>query len=205
MVMRTERKNSSVRAEVQNSPESETARFIASVAACVRRERERAGFSIGELSRHSGIAKSTLSQIESGSGNPSIETLWMLASALSVPVSRFIEVPRRGVELIRRGYGLKAASAQANYTAVLLAASPVGVRRDVYQLCVQPGQPKISQSHPLGTVEHLIISSGRVLAGLANAPVELAAGDYISYPADEPHICKALDPDTYAVLIIEYA
>lgn len=201
--MSTERKNSPKRINGDNATGSGAAGFITGIAASVRRERERLGLSIGELSRLSGISKSTLSQIESGSGNPSIETLWMLACALDVPVSRFIEVPRRGVALIRRGEGPKAASAEADYTAVLLAASPVGVRRDMYQLCVQPGQPKISQSHVPGTVEHLVISSGRALAGLANSPIELKPGDYISYPADAPHIFQALEPDTYAVLVIE--
>ncbi|WP_082584513.1 helix-turn-helix domain-containing protein [Noviherbaspirillum sp. Root189] len=201
--MTTQRSKRPTDINVDNATGNDAARFITGIAASVRRERERLGLSIGELARRSEISKSTLSQIESGSGNPSIETLWMLANALSVPVSRFIEVPRRGVELIRRGEGPKAASSQADYTAALLAASPVGVRRDVYQLCVQPGQPKISQSHMPGTVEHLIISSGRALAGLANAPVDLGPGDYVSYPADEPHVFRALEQDTYAVLIIE--
>lgn len=205
MVMNTGRKNSPMQDDVDNSVKKHGTKFMAGVAASVRRERERQGLSIGELSRHSGIAKSTLSQIESGAGNPSIETLWMLANTLSVPVSRLIDAPRRGVELIRRGEGPKAASEGVDYSAVLLAASPVGVRRDVYQLCVQPGQSKISQSHASGTIEHLVISSGRAVAGLADSPIELNAGDYISYPADEPHIFTALEPDTYAVLVIEYA
>ena len=44
-------------------------------------ERERAGMSLAELAR-AGLAKSTLSQLESGTGNPSLETLWALAMAL---------------------------------------------------------------------------------------------------------------------------
>lgn len=177
--------------------------LIARVAASIRRERERADFSLGELSKRAGVAKSTLSQLESGTGNPSIETLWALAVALNVPVSRFIDAPRRHIEVIRRGEGPTTASQQSNYAAVLLAASPSGVRRDVYQLYVQPGPPKVSQSHAPGTIEHLVISAGRALAGPLDAPVELGPGDYMSYPADEPHVFTALEPDTTAVLVIE--
>ena len=31
----------------------------------------------------------------------------------------------------------------------------------------------------------------------------LAAGDYISYPADEPHLFEALEDNTQAVMLIE--
>src|SRR5690606_27397827 len=54
----------------------------AAIAAAVRRERERAGLSLTELARRAGVAKSTLSRLESGTANPSVETLWALGVAL---------------------------------------------------------------------------------------------------------------------------
>lgn len=55
---------------------------IGILAVAVKRERGRIGISVSELAKRAGIAKSTLSQLESGSGNPSLETLWALAMAL---------------------------------------------------------------------------------------------------------------------------
>ena len=46
------------------------------IAASLRRERERHGISLAELARRANLAKSTLSQLEAGVGNPSIETVW---------------------------------------------------------------------------------------------------------------------------------
>src|SRR6266853_6574259 len=68
--------------------------LITLIAASIRRERDRAGRSLTELARRAGIAKSTLSQLESGAGNPSVETLWGLGTALGVPLSRLIDPPR---------------------------------------------------------------------------------------------------------------
>ena len=85
----------------------------------------------------------------------------------------------------------------------MLAACPPGARRDVYLLMTQPGADRISQPHPPGSVEHIIVTQGRALVGLLDAPEELGAGDYICYPADRPHIFKALEPDTYALLVAE--
>jgi len=78
---------------------------LVTIAAALRRERERHGVSLTELARRAGIAKSTLSQLEAGSGNPSVETLWALGVALDVPFSRLVEPERPQVRVIRAGKG----------------------------------------------------------------------------------------------------
>jgi quercetin dioxygenase-like cupin family protein len=55
-----------------------------------------------------------------------------------------------------------------------------------------------------GLVEHVVLSGGRALVGLTDDPVELGPGDYISYPGDVPHVFRALEPDTVAVLLSEH-
>jgi transcriptional regulator with XRE-family HTH domain len=45
------------------------------IAEGLRRERRRVGASLTDLARRAGIGKSTLSELESGAGNPSLETL----------------------------------------------------------------------------------------------------------------------------------
>lgn len=57
--------------------------------------------------------------------------------------------------------------------------------------------------HPPGSVEHIIVTQGRAIVGLTDAPEELGEGDYICYPADRPHIFQALEPDTHALLVAE--
>jgi quercetin dioxygenase-like cupin family protein len=55
-----------------------------------------------------------------------------------------------------------------------------------------------------GTVEHVIVSSGRMLAGLREDPVELGPGDYVLYPGDVPHTAQALEQGTTALLVSEH-
>ncbi|STD24217.1 XRE family transcriptional regulator [Enterobacter asburiae] len=52
---------------------------ISLIAKSLVRERLRTGLSLAEIARRAGIAKSTLSQLESGNGNPSLETLCRFA------------------------------------------------------------------------------------------------------------------------------
>ena len=177
---------------------------VLAVAAALQRERARAGLSLAELARRAGIAKSTLSQLESGTGNPSVETLWALSVALDVPFSRLVDPPRAAVQVIRAGEGPGVASQQADYVATLLSASPPHARRDVFRVTAEPGSVRASDPHMPGVVEHVVLCSGRALAGPAEAPIELAPGDYVAYPGDRPHVFEALEPRTSAVLVSEH-
>jgi transcriptional regulator with XRE-family HTH domain len=176
------------------------------IAASIRGERERAGLSLSELARRAGVAKSTLSQLESGTGNPSLETLWALSVALDVPFSRLVDhPPRPRVTVLRRGEGATVVSERAHYVATLLASCPPNARRDIYLLRVEPGPPRESDPHTPGTMEHAVVGSGRALVGPTDQPVELGPGDYMCYPGDVPHVCDALEPGTTVVMALEYA
>jgi transcriptional regulator with XRE-family HTH domain len=178
--------------------------LIGQIAASIRRERDRAGLSLTELAKRAGVAKSTLSQLESGAGNPSVETLWALCVALGVPFSRLVDPPRPSVRVIRAGDGPATYSDQAHYSATLLASCPPNARRDIYRIGAQPGRPKTSEPHMTGTMEHFLIGTGRALVGPLTEPVELGPGDYITYPGDIPHLFQALEPDTTAVIVMEH-
>jgi transcriptional regulator with XRE-family HTH domain len=173
------------------------------VAAALRRERERAQVSLGELARRAGVAKSTISQLEAGVGNPSLETLWALSAALDVPFARLVEVPQRRVQVIRAGEGSTVRSEKSSYAATLLVTCAPRARCDLYRVTMETGPPRASDPHLPGTVEHVVLSAGRALVGPADGPRELRRGDYIGYPADQPHIFQALSRGTEAVLLSE--
>ena len=175
------------------------------IAAALRRERTRVGLSLSELAKRAGIAKSTLSQLEAASGNPSMETIWALAVALGVPFSALVEPPAPAVRVIRAGEGPTVHSEQSSYTASLLSAGPPGARRDIYRVRLEPGTVRDSQPHIPGTVEHIVVGAGRVKAGPPGDQAELEPGDYMAYPGDVPHSYEALLPGTAFVLVMQHA
>jgi len=174
------------------------------IAAALRRERTRAGLSLSELAKRAGIAKSTLSQLEAVSGNPSMETIWALAVALGVPFSTLVEPPAPAVQVIRAGAGPTVHSEQSSYTATLLSAGPPGVRRDIYYVWLEPGTVRDSQPHIPGTMEHIVVGAGRVKAGPLGEQTELGPGDYMAYRGDVPHAYEALAPGTMFVLVMQH-
>lgn len=177
---------------------------LATIAQALRRERERAGLSLAELARRAGVAKSTVSQLESGTGNPSVETLWALGVALDVPFSRLVEPATPSIRVVRAGDGPRIRSDQADFIGTLLSAGSPHARRDLYVIEIEPGAGRDAAAHTPGSVEHLVVASGRMRAGPAAEAVELGPGDYLTFPGDIPHRYEALAPGTFAVLVMEH-
>lgn len=173
------------------------------ISRSLRREREAAGISVSELARRAGVSKATVSQLESGSTGPSVETLWAIADALGLPFAAFVEERTPAPTLIRADEHAGVPSAAAPYVATLIAACPPGARRDLYIIQAEPGEPRRSQPHQAGTTEHVVLVGGRALVGPADDAVELHPGDYLSYPGDAAHLFEALEPGTSAVLLSE--
>lgn len=174
------------------------------IAAALRRERERVGLSLSELAKRAKIAKSTVSQLEAGTGNPSVETLWALGVALGVPFSRLVDPRTPTVRVLRAGEGLSVPSDRAHFTGTLLASSPPGVRSDIYVITMEPGAAREAEAHIPGSVEHIVVISGRLRTGPLDDLVELAPGDYASFPGDVPHRYQALERGTRAALVMEH-
>lgn len=174
------------------------------IAQSLRRERARTGLSLSEVAKRAGIAKSTLSQLESGSGNPSVETLWALGVALEVPFSRLVDPPTPQVRIVRADEGPAVGSEQAHFMGKLLASCPPSARRDIYVIALEPGAPRKAEPHIPGTMEHLTVAAGRVRTGPAEDLIDLGPGDYAAFPGDVPHLYEALEPGSWAVLVMEH-
>lgn len=158
---------------------------------------------MSELARRAGLGKATVSQLESGTANPSVETLWAVATAIGVPFAVFVEEPDDAPRLIRARDGGGVRASEAPYEAMLLASGAPQSRSDLYLLRAEPGTPRASLPHTVGTIEHVVMVSGAALVGPSEEPIELGPGDYLRYRGDAPHVFAALQPGTSAVLVSE--
>ncbi len=179
--------------------------LVRTVAANVRALRAAAGLTLPELAERTGLGRSTLAQLESGRANPSIETLWAIAAALGVPFGRLVEPSAPAVRVVRAGEGVRLHLAESALRTRLLATSPRRGSFEVYVMEADPGQPRNADAHHAGTIEHLYVAAGRLRAGPADAPADLAPGDLLTFAGDVPHVYEALAPGTAALLVMDYA
>lgn len=173
------------------------------IARAIQKERHRADLSLSALAAKAGLAKSTLSQLEAGQGNPSVETLWSIASALDIPFSFLFETPEPELTVIRAEEGVSLSSEVSEFSATLLANCPPSSRRDLYRVQLRSGTVRESDPHPQGTLEHVLVSAGRVKVGPRDTTEILGPGDYFRYPADVGHSYEALSAQAVLLLVME--
>ncbi len=157
------------------------------LARSVRAHREGRGLSLGALSRSAGLSKTSLSTLEAGLSNPSIETLWRLAEALGVSLGTLLgeaDPPRTLV--IRRGEGTPFESPSGMAGRMLLTEGR-DHRTEVLDAAVAPGADYRSAPHAPGTKELFVCTQGSLLLGPVDQEVDLVAGDSLWFPADVPH------------------
>ncbi|TCP60125.1 XRE family transcriptional regulator [Rhodovulum bhavnagarense] len=173
------------------------------IAAAIRREREQGQLTLSALAAKAGLAKSTLSQLEAGKGNPNVETLWAIANALDIPFSSLFESASSHSALIRSAEGVSLPAGGSDFSTVLLDKCPPDRRRDLYRVVLKPGSSRQSEPHPRGMVEHAFLCSGLVRLGPIDEIAEIGPGDYYRYPGDVAHSYEAVEGKALLLLIMD--
>ncbi|WP_433323520.1 helix-turn-helix domain-containing protein [Spirillospora sp. CA-294931] len=170
------------------------------LAANLRQARTDRALSLSELSRRSGIGKATLSQLEAGAGNPTIETVFSLSRALEVPISDLLDRPRPSGPTVVRAADVEALSGEGIDLRPLRGIETGDSLVEVYDQRVRGRQDSLGH---VGT-EHTIVQAGRLGVRVADREVELGPGDYIGFEAANPHSYVALDGPVSSVLLLHY-
>ncbi|MER7757287.1 XRE family transcriptional regulator [Kitasatospora sp. NPDC097643] len=173
------------------------------LAANLKRVRGQRGLSLSELSRRAGIGKATLSQLESGTGNPTLETVLALSRVLGVPISDLVDGRPSGELTVVRAADVEALSGEGVDLRPLRRIESGDSVVEVYDQQFRTGGTQDSTGH-IGT-EHTIVQVGRLGVRVNGCEVELGPGDYVGFDASLPHAYTALDGEVVrSVLLLHY-
>lgn len=171
------------------------------VARNVRRFRQERGMSMSALARSAGLSKQTLSTLEQGQGNPTVETLSVLGAALGVPVRRLLTEWGTPVYVQRAAEAAWTSGATWSERTLDEVYGSGYVRTTVFRLERRWVSDRPVPAGSVGALHHVYVVMGRVRTGPATEPVELAAGDFTRFPADVPHLLHALSEKAVAHVV----
>lgn len=155
---------------------------------------------LSRLAALSGVGKGTLSELERGQRNPTLDTLFAITSVLRAPLGALlVEVDDSG---LKAEYPL---SDRVRARAVLLhSSSGDGRAFETYALTID-STGTTSEPHHEGVRETIVVTAGRVRAGAGESPTELGPGDSLTYRGDREHLFVALGGQAAeAILIMNY-
>ena len=166
---------------------------------------------LSALAEQAGVAKSTVSLIERGQGNPSIDTVWALAAALGVPFASLFhdDPPTDDVTVVRGNDNSLIATDQAGLETDGLVIRHLltrtgGALIEIYTLTLDEGAVRHAGAHVNGLFEHLTISAGTVEISADSFCEVVGEGDLISFRADRPHTYRVLNGPVRFVSVHEY-
>jgi transcriptional regulator with XRE-family HTH domain len=196
--MTSERAGSGVVVDAPDGqPEPAAGRRAPAVGHQIRRLRTERGMTLSRVASAAGLNIGYLSQIENDKASPSLACLSALASALDVPIARFLvdesrppEVARAEDRRWRERPGGRASRVDARGSSEI----------SIVEIQVEPGVATGLHTHPGD--EHHVVVSGRFRMTQGSHVTELGPGDYLRWDGLAPHDAEAIGDEPAAMLII---
>jgi len=143
------------------------------------------------LAKAAAVPRSTIANLESGAGNPSLVVLVKVAAALGVPIDELLASPRA---LVRRWPASEVATRQKGRGVSIRELVPEPVPDEMMEVMdFEPASRQVKNSHLPGTREFFTCLDGRVNLMVAGTRYELGEGDVLAFPGNQPHSYQNAD------------
>jgi XRE family transcriptional regulator, regulator of sulfur utilization len=143
------------------------------------------------LAKSAGVPRSTIANLESGHGNPSLTVLLKLANSLAVPVDELLASPRAKTRKWSRDE-LQAHTGGKGVT--LRSLIPERIPDELLNIMeFTPGATMRGSPHLPGTREYFTCLAGQVTIFVAGERFDLRTGDVLAFPGNVPHSYKNAD------------
>jgi transcriptional regulator with XRE-family HTH domain len=143
------------------------------------------------LAKQAGVPRSTIANLESGEGNPSLQVLVKVAAALGVPIDELLASPRAHV---RRWNADEVALKSKGRGLTIRPLVPEPVPDSLMEVMdFAPGAVMGGTPHLPGTREFFTLLEGRVNIMVAGDKFTLDAGDVLAFPGNQPHSYQNAD------------
>ncbi|MGY4827213.1 XRE family transcriptional regulator [Sphaerotilaceae bacterium SBD11-9] len=143
------------------------------------------------LAKAAAVPRSTIANLESGEGNPSLAVLVKVAGALGVPIDELLASPRA---MVRRWSAGEVAVRQKGRGVSIRELVPEPVPDEMMEVMdFAPGAVMAGTPHLPGTREFFTCLDGRVTLSVAGERYTLAEGEVLAFPGNLPHSYQNAD------------
>lgn len=168
--------------------------------------RIRRKLSVSALARAAEISKSTISELERGIGNPSLDTLWSIAKTLNIPLGAlFIDTRTSEEPEVRRYVDAATLAESEQHVAKLLAGWPANGEIEIAVVELAADARRDSLGNAPGVLERAVCVAGHIEVGTRGHSALLGVGDLITFRADQPHFYHAVNGSGRLIVVQQYA
>ena len=155
--------------------------------------RNKRNLSLDEVARLTGVSKAMLGQIERGKSNPTVSTLWKIATGLKISFSLFIDEDQEDLKVIDQ----KDISPiiEDNNRMKLYPIFPFDANKgfEIFTIELEPDCNHISTPHNEGVEEYIIVTEGQIEININSKKFILEKGNSMRFMANAPHSYKNIN------------
>jgi transcriptional regulator with XRE-family HTH domain len=155
--------------------------------------RNKRNLSLDEVAKLTGVSKAMLGQIERGKSNPTVSTLWKIATGLKVSFSLFIDENQDDLKVIDQNN--ISPIIENNNRMKLYPIFPFDSNRgfEIFTIELEPDCNHISTPHNDGVEEYIIVTEGQIEMNINGEKFILQKGNSIRFMANKPHSYKNIN------------
>jgi len=149
--------------------------------------RKQKNLSLDKVSELTGVSKAMLAQIEKGSSNPTVTTLWKIASGLNVSFSFFMEDEEKDILYLSHSNISPIFEEEEKMKVYPLFSFDNKRSFEIFTIELEQGCEHKSSPHNDGVEEYVIVTEGEMNLLIEDNQYVLKRGDAIRYLSNKTH------------------
>lgn len=150
--------------------------------------REDRGLSLDKVASLTNVSKSMLGQIERGESNPTLATVWKIASGLHIGFTELVKEKQEEHEILRENEVAFINEDNGNCKIYPYFTYEDGRPYEVFKVNMKSLGYIHAVPHPKGTIEIIVVYKGQVTVRVDQREFTLYEGDATRFLADQEHV-----------------
>lgn len=171
----------------------------------LKKIRQLRSLSLDDVAKATNVSKAQLAQIEKGDSNPTVSTIWKIASGMRISFSSLLQPPKEQFQKYNDKTSTVVSEEDGGYR--VFSIIPYAPERgwEFYKIEMDPGVIHRSEAHPEGVEETLTVIQGQAVIHAGGMEELLEEGDTLVFSGhQEHHYHNPTDKVSILHLIIQY-
>ena len=174
------------------------------IAINLKELRTERNLTLGQLARISGISKAMLSDIEKGSSNPTINTIWKIANGLNVPYTRLLEGIAKEATVIRKTESTVQTGETEHYRVYCYFTNTPVRNFELFYVELDANSSNATIGHSEKAQEYIYMIQGELVLHTELEDHILQAGDAFVFDASIAHTYRNRRDTMLSFIVINY-
>ena len=163
---------------------------LALISRRIREARERAGLTLQELARQSGVATSTIQKVETEQMIPSVAVVLKIARGLGVRTAELVSQASEDLEAVHLRAGERHPVGKGGLLVERLSGDLFEPALEMWRVELHPGVSSGREPIHYGGEEIVVCEAGSVTLRLGEQAYALEPGDSLHFKASIPHVWR---------------